>query len=135
MSHSKQSLLLGLDEKLTEFSPSQSILPVTITDVQPVASYSWIEASTPRRLDWDEVYPQLYLSQTAYLFLANHTKGAFSPVVKYSLESIRGRHESQAQDAMGKLDAVLSQIQEEVQKVGKGVDRLVQSKEGAWERS
>ncbi|KAF9028004.1 hypothetical protein BDZ89DRAFT_1133824 [Hymenopellis radicata] len=40
MSHSKQSLLLGLDEKLAEFSPSQSILPVTITDVQPVASYS-----------------------------------------------------------------------------------------------
>ncbi|KAF8895061.1 hypothetical protein CPB85DRAFT_1257360, partial [Mucidula mucida] len=67
-----------------------------------------------RPLDWDEVYislrPPICSSRT------------FSPVVKYSLESIRGRHESQAQDAIGKLEAVLSQIQEEVQKVGKGVD-------------
>ena len=41
--------------------------------------------SSHGELDWKEPYPQLYLSQTPYLYLAKHTKGTFGPVEKADL--------------------------------------------------
>jgi hypothetical protein len=31
-----------------------------------------------RELDWEEVYPQLYLSQTAFMYIAKHDRGNFN---------------------------------------------------------
>ncbi|KAG1745762.1 hypothetical protein EDB19DRAFT_1927161 [Suillus lakei] len=66
---------------------------VSITQTTPrkvVPQASLIELKTRaahRELDWAEVYPQLYLSQTAFLYIAKHERGNFNTLEKIELGS------------------------------------------------
>ncbi|KAI5987856.1 hypothetical protein EDD15DRAFT_1406470 [Pisolithus albus] len=75
-----------------------------------------------RELDWKEVYPQLYLSQTPCLYLAKHSRGMFGQVEKVQINShAMAAHTRQAGVAMVKLEALLSDILKIVRKHGEGV--------------
>ena len=103
----------------------------------PVAQSTLIKLKTRashRPLDWAEAYPQLYLSQTAYLYLAKHTRGNFGVVEKIKLAGDSMKvYAKQAEVGMGKLKVVLNEVLDAVQKEGNGVglslvregDRLV----------
>ena len=90
-----------------------------------VAQSSLIELKTRashRPLDWTETYPQLYLSQTAYLYLAKHTKGNFGAVEKIKLTGDSMKiYAKQAEVGMAKLKAVLDEVLEVVRKESDGV--------------
>lgn len=91
--------------------------------VLPQSSVIEIKTRAARReLNWKEVYPQLYLSQTPYLYLAKHTRGTFGRVEKVRIDS-RGMaaHTREAEAAMVKLEALLSDILRAVRKHGEGV--------------
>ncbi|KAI5989813.1 hypothetical protein F5J12DRAFT_727783 [Pisolithus orientalis] len=91
--------------------------------VLPQSSVIEIKTRSARReLDWKEVYPQLYLSQTPYLYLAKHTRGTFGPVEKVQINS-QGMiaHTREAEATMAKLEALLNAILKAVRKHGEGV--------------
>jgi len=75
-----------------------------------------------KALDWEEAYPQLYLSQTAYLYLAKHERGAFREPEKIQLAGPSMKvHAEYAQVGMGRLEAVLTAVLAAVRKQGQGV--------------
>jgi hypothetical protein len=108
---------------------ADSVIPgISVIHTTPhtlAAQSSLIELKTRalhRPLDWTEAYPQLYLSQTAYLYLAKHAKGNFSTVKKISLarDSMKA-HARQAEAGMGKLKMVLVEVLKAVRKERNGV--------------
>jgi hypothetical protein len=44
--------------------------------------------TSARSIDWVDIFPQLYLSQTPHLYLAIHRGGEFSTIKKMELETI-----------------------------------------------
>ncbi|KAL4063767.1 hypothetical protein V8B97DRAFT_674752 [Scleroderma yunnanense] len=77
--------------------------------------------SSHRELDWKEAYPQLFLSQTPYLYLAKHTKGTFGIVEKVDVNGqAMVPHAKEAENAMGKLEILLGSILKAVRKQGEG---------------
>ncbi|KIK96154.1 hypothetical protein PAXRUDRAFT_139076 [Paxillus rubicundulus Ve08.2h10] len=75
-----------------------------------------------RQIDWAEVYPQLYLSQTAYLYIAKHDRGTFQPVQKIQLNGpTMTEHAEKAKASMRELKMLLGQILEVVRNEGKKV--------------
>ncbi|KAI6106598.1 hypothetical protein EV401DRAFT_2077827 [Pisolithus croceorrhizus] len=75
-----------------------------------------------RELDWKEVYPQLYLSQTPYLYLAKYARRKFGQVEKVKINTqTMATHTKEAEAAMVKLEALLSDILKTVRKHGDGV--------------
>ncbi|KAI6162843.1 hypothetical protein EDD17DRAFT_1776415 [Pisolithus thermaeus] len=75
-----------------------------------------------KELDWKEFYPQLYLSQTLHLYLAKHTRGMFSQVEKFQLNSEgMAVHARGAEAAMAKLEVLLKAILKAVRERGEGV--------------
>lgn len=70
-------------------------------------------------LDWKEVYPQLYLSQTPYLYLAKHTRGTFGRVEKIQINS-QGMA-ARARATMTKFQELLRYILKAIRKHGQGV--------------
>ncbi|KAI6006617.1 hypothetical protein F5J12DRAFT_927484 [Pisolithus orientalis] len=91
--------------------------------VVPQSSVIEITTRAARReLDWKEAYPQLYLSQTPYLYLAKHTRGTFGRVEKFQINSKgMAAHAREAEASMAKLEALLSAILKAVRKHGEGV--------------
>ncbi|KAG1725886.1 uncharacterized protein EDB91DRAFT_80558 [Suillus paluster] len=69
----------------TKKPQTPTVRGVSITHTTPrtiVPQASLIELKTRaahRELDWEEVYPQLYLSQTAFLYIAKHERGNLTP--------------------------------------------------------
>jgi hypothetical protein len=105
-----------------------AISGVTVVQTKPrtlVAQSSLIEIKTRaahRPLDWADVYPQLYLSQTPFLYLAKHARGSFTTPEKYTLDGTTlTSHAKQAEDGMGKLKIVLNEILDAVRQAGSGV--------------
>ncbi|KAG9013886.1 hypothetical protein FRB94_004266 [Tulasnella sp. JGI-2019a] len=75
-----------------------------------------------KALDWRDTYPQLYLSQTPYLYLAKHERGDFMPVERYEITGPElRRYAGQAEVGMVKLRDVLLQILEYAKEEGEGV--------------
>lgn len=102
----------GIKVKLT--SP-RSVLPQSsVIEIKTRAAH--------RELDWTEVYPQLYLSQTPCLYLAKHLRGRFGRVAKVQINS-RGMtaRAREAEAAMVKLEALLGDILRAVRDHGEGV--------------
>jgi len=64
-------------------------------------------------IDWQESYPQLFLSQTAYHFLGIHSRGRFHTCQKRELASDIENivKESEVQDSLKKLRRTLEVIQ------------------------
>ena len=68
-----------------------------------------------------ETYPQLYLSQTPYVYLAKHTSGRFGSVEKIDINGqAMTPYTKQAKDAIGKLQLLLVSILEAARKQGEG---------------
>jgi len=103
--------------------PGISIIHTASRALVPQASLIELKTRASHRpLDWAETYPQLYLSQTAYLYLAMHKKGNFIEVMKVSLASEAMRVQAkEAEAGMGKLRAVLAEVLSVVRSEGGGV--------------
>jgi hypothetical protein len=90
-----------------------------------VVQSSLIELKTRaahKELDWYEIYPQLYLSQTAWLHIARHARGNFSAPEKVKLGSQRMNvYARAAEEGMGKLKKVLEEVLAAVRHEGEGV--------------
>lgn len=110
---------------------------VTIRQTTPrkvVPQSSLIELKTRaarREIDWAEVYPQSYLSQTAFLYIAKHERGSFNTLEKVELgsESMQ-THARHAQQGVAKLKLVLQDILDAVKKEDVGVGLSLVAKEG-----
>ncbi|KIJ62266.1 hypothetical protein HYDPIDRAFT_158061 [Hydnomerulius pinastri MD-312] len=103
-----------------------SVLTVKYTTPRTLVPQSaMIEIKTRavhRALDWTNIYPQLYLSQTAYLYVAKHDRGNFRAVERVDLDGVTMKpYAKQAEASMGKLKALLDVILEAVRKQGSGV--------------
>ncbi|KAI6038190.1 hypothetical protein EDC04DRAFT_2868498 [Pisolithus marmoratus] len=104
--------LFGIKVKLT--SPRLLLPQSSVIEIKTRAAH--------RELDWKEAYPQLYLSQTPYLYLAKHSRGTFGRVEKVQINSrAMAAHTREAEAAMVKLEALLSDILKAVRKHGEGV--------------
>ncbi|KIK91660.1 hypothetical protein PAXRUDRAFT_149014 [Paxillus rubicundulus Ve08.2h10] len=73
-------------------------------------------------LNWREFYPQLYLSQIPWLYVAWHLDGIFQPVEKIALDSDTMKpHAEDAAPSVGKLKVLLEDILKAVREQGSGV--------------
>ncbi|TFY74198.1 hypothetical protein EWM64_g9813 [Hericium alpestre] len=73
-------------------------------------------------LDWTEIYPQLYLSQTPWYYIGIHSRGTFTEVRKSNLTGDgMAAQRRQAKASVQKLGQVLEMIQEAV--IAHGVER------------
>ncbi|KIJ67775.1 hypothetical protein HYDPIDRAFT_107268 [Hydnomerulius pinastri MD-312] len=82
----------GLDVKLA--SPRSLIPQSNLIEIK-TRSYK-------KDFNWTDIYPQLFLSQTAYLYVGFHDRGNFSPVEKIQLNSDAMKdHEEQAKAPCG----------------------------------
>ncbi|KAG8901840.1 hypothetical protein FRB99_005079 [Tulasnella sp. 403] len=70
------------------FSPNLAIVHapgIPPADIPLVPQHSIIKLKTRaahKALEWHEIYPQLFFSQTPWLYLARHTRGLFEPIQK-----------------------------------------------------
>ncbi|KAF8841507.1 hypothetical protein BDN67DRAFT_515282 [Paxillus ammoniavirescens] len=100
-------------------------------DVEPTSPRSLIPQSdlieiktrsVRRELNWGEIYPQLYLSQIPWLYVAWHLDGFFQPVEKIALDSDAVKpHAEAAASSVGKLKVLLENILKAVREQGSGV--------------
>jgi hypothetical protein len=100
-----------------------TIIRTTPRSIVPQSSLIELKTRASHRpLDWTEAYPQLYLSQTTYLYLAKHNRGSFINVEKVSIagDAMNG-YARQAEAGMGKLKAVLDEVLRAVRDAGEGV--------------
>ncbi|ETW82298.1 hypothetical protein HETIRDRAFT_168757 [Heterobasidion irregulare TC 32-1] len=73
-----------------------------------------------QNLDWAEVFPQLYLSQTPHLYVGVHSVGRFFDVRKQSLDSLEMiSQREKAETSLRKLGNALRMIQKIVVKHGR----------------
>jgi len=120
-------LSIGTGSKsATLSSPS----PLTSTDLKifrggtQTPQSSLVELTTRSEIsaanfDWNDAYPQLYLSQTPYHYLAVHRTGTFFSIAKRKIgEKDLVAIESRAQLGFKKLRKVLGEIQTRVKKAG-----------------
>jgi len=118
---------LGLDTSAAETTrppiPGISVIHTSSRALVPQSSLIEIKTrASHRALDWTEAYPQLYLSQTAFLYLAKHNRGLFVDVERVSLSGNSMKvHAKQAEAGMGKLRAVLTEVLSAVRNQGSGV--------------
>ncbi|EIW75634.1 hypothetical protein CONPUDRAFT_169416 [Coniophora puteana RWD-64-598 SS2] len=119
-----RSSIFGLSVRLQPSSALLSNGQVGKREIVPHSSLIELKTrASHRSLDWEETYPQLYLSQTSHLYLAQHQRGAFSSnVVKYKLESMESDAMAapevrRAREGLKKLRALLEEILDEVRKI------------------
>ncbi|KAF8554518.1 hypothetical protein OG21DRAFT_1412429 [Imleria badia] len=102
----------GLDMKLTS---SRSLVPQSdLIEVKTRSIY--------REPNWREIYPQLYLSQTAWLYMAKHSSGVFQPVEKIALTGDEMKpYAEMMEGSLAKLKNLLKAILKAVREQGEGV--------------
>jgi len=84
-----------------------------------------------RELDWTEVYPQLYLSQTAFLYIAKHDRGNFNTLEKVELGAENMLpHTRRAEQGIAKLKVVLQDILDAVKMEDAGIGMSLVGKNG-----
>ena len=120
--------LLGAFSGLSIGTSSQS--PLTSADLKifragtQVPQSDLIELTTRSEIsaanfDWNDAYPQLYLSQTPHHYLAVHRGGTFFSIAKRRIgEGDLVRIESRAQPGFRKLRKILGEIQTMVKRGG-----------------
>ncbi|KAG9311433.1 hypothetical protein JVU11DRAFT_8546 [Chiua virens] len=78
--------------------------------------------SSYREPNWRDIYPQLYLSQTPWLYMAKHTAGVFQPAEKISLTGKEMKPCAEMMEqSLGKLKNLLKAILKAVREQGEGV--------------
>ncbi|KAI9566098.1 hypothetical protein HD554DRAFT_1223753 [Boletus coccyginus] len=109
---SKPTSPAPFDIKLT--SPRSLVPPSDMIEVKTRSIY--------REPDWRDIYPQLYLSQTAWLYMARHRGGVFERVEKILLTGDEMKpHAEMMQGSLGKLKNLLKEILRVVREQGEGV--------------
>jgi len=109
-----------------------SITRTTPRKVVPQTSLIELKTRAARReVDWAEIYPQLYLSQTALLYIAKHERGNFNTLEKVELgsESMQ-THARRAEQGVAKLKLVLQDILDAAKKEDMGVGLSLVAKDG-----
>lgn len=109
-----------------------SINRTTPRKVVPQASLIELKTRAARReLDWAEIYPQLYLSQTAFLYIAKHERGSFNTLEKVELGSESMKiHARRAEQGLAKLKLVLQDILDAARMEDEGVGLSLVAKDG-----
>ena len=123
------SLGLGSNaDKTTKPNKPASPAPFDIKLTSPrslVPQSDLIEVKTRsmyREPNWRDIYPQLYLSQTAWLYMARHSGGAFEPIEKISLTGDEMKpHAEMMYRSFGKLKNLLKEVLRVVREQGEGV--------------
>ncbi|KIY64784.1 hypothetical protein CYLTODRAFT_357962 [Cylindrobasidium torrendii FP15055 ss-10] len=104
----------GSSSKSSSLARQSKVKVISTPEESVVEQSSLIELKTRvahKELDWADVYPQLYLSQTAFLYLAKHTRGVFAPPEKYALTGSKLKaHTTRTENHIGKLRQALGQI-------------------------
>ncbi|KAF9240055.1 hypothetical protein BU15DRAFT_87784 [Melanogaster broomeanus] len=125
---SSLSIRSGVDVRLT--SPRSLIPQSNLIEVKT--------RSLQSALVWREIYPQLYFSQTAWLYVAWHSIGTFQPVEKIALDSDAMKpHAQQTAASIRKLKVLLEDILEVVRKQGPGIPLSLVGRGGTltlWKR-
>lgn len=102
----------GLNVKLT--SPRSLVPQSDLVEVKTRSNY--------REPNWRDIYPQLYLSQTAWLYMAKHNSGVFQPVEKISLTGDEMKpYAEMMEGSLVKLKNLLKAIFKAVREQGEGV--------------
>lgn len=117
-------------------SPSHPLLNIRRNaDPNPAPQSSIIELATRaahKEIDIDDIYPQLYFSQTPSLYVAKHNRGTFFTVDKIALGSERVvRSAAKAEANMRRLRKILGEIVDLVKKSGDGVQLSLVYTDGA----
>jgi hypothetical protein len=117
-------------------SPSHPLLTIRHNaDLSPVPQSSIIELATRaahKEMDIDDIYPQLYFSQTPSLYVAKHNRGTFFTVDEIALASERVvRSAAKAEANMRRLRKILGEIVDLVKKSGDGVQLSLVCTDGA----
>ena len=110
-------------DKPTPESPVGLDIKRTSRSLAPQADLIEVKTrSVMREPNWKEIYPQLYLSQTAWLYMAKHRRGVFEPVEKISLTGDEMKPYAEMMEAsLGKLKNLLKAILKAVREQGEGV--------------
>lgn len=118
------------ETKLAQSVPSPSFPKVSIissgdaSSIVPQPSLLEIKTRTGEgEIDWREIYPQLFFSQTPNLYIARHQQGLFSgtSVTKYDLKSPELTKAAQAAGkVMVKVHELLEAIVAAARKQGEG---------------
>ncbi|EIN10493.1 hypothetical protein PUNSTDRAFT_132583 [Punctularia strigosozonata HHB-11173 SS5] len=119
---------LGSSDGTSSDSADRVVSGVSVKQSHPrelVPQSSLIELKTRsvrKEMDWDEVFPQLYLSQTAWLHIARHERGKFSAPEKVELSSPQMlAHAKEAEEStMGMLKKTLEEVLVVVRREGEG---------------
>ena len=111
-----------LDEPTSE-SPTGLNIKRTASSLVPQSDLIEVKTrSMHREPNWKEIYPQLFLSQTAWLYMAKHSRGAFEPVEKISLTGDEMKpYAEMMEGTLGKLKNLLKAIFKAVREQGEGV--------------
>lgn len=103
-------------------------LPVRRT-ASRVKEYDFVEIKTMsqrKTVDWEDFYPQIYLSQTKSLFAAFHFRGQFVKIDKYNSESNElAKYKESVEKTMGKLLEFLRRLMGTLNSAGDGPWALV----------
>jgi hypothetical protein len=94
---------------ITRTTPRKLVPQASLIEIKACASH--------RAVNWVELYPRLYLSQTAFLYIAKHHRGNFNPPEKVELGAENMLpHARHAEQGMVKLKVVLQNILHAVKK-------------------
>jgi hypothetical protein len=94
---------------ITRTTPRKLVPQASLVEIKACASH--------RAVNWVELYPRLYLSQTAFLYIAKHHRGNFNPPEKVELGAENMLpHARHAEQGMVKLKVVLQNILDAVKK-------------------
>lgn len=113
-------------ETTTPEKPSPAGIDVKLTSSRALVPQSdLVEVKTraiKRDPNWKEIYPQLYLSQTPWLYMAKHDAGVFQPVEKISLTGEEMKpYADMMEGSLGKLKNLLKTILKAAREQGEGV--------------
>ncbi|CAG8698367.1 10065_t:CDS:2, partial [Acaulospora colombiana] len=87
--------------------------------------YGFVEIKTMsgwKEIDWKEWYPQLYLSQTKYLYVARHTRGTFDKMEKFKVTDpeVEKIYKEKMEDSLGRLLEFLRRLFAAAKRSGNG---------------
>jgi hypothetical protein len=114
--------------KRTQVARKPGYFPARITSSK-VKEYDFVEIKTMaqrKSVDWEDFYPQIYLSKTSSLHAAFHARGQFVAIEKYGLnDSNLAAYKISVEKSMGKLLEFLRRLTSTLKTSGNGPWALV----------
>jgi hypothetical protein len=119
----------GSSTGIPQAGPSGGRMNVRQTN-EGFRDYSFVEIKTMsswKEIDWQEWYPQLYLSKTNYLYVARHARGTFTSVEKHEVmdPEIERAYKPKMEESLGRLLEFLRRLFAALKTTGNGPWALV----------